>query len=277
MSARKMRLRSAPVEFVGKAHVFSKCPFCSKLKGKGNVTIRRHMVMCQENPKSRKNKTTGLIVRPSASGPGSASTSTSAPDIPMILPKPTIQGKPPGFSYISNYIDPFGLLFEGNEGTDFGADAEKVKNNEYAQHLVVKKTEKKGWALFTAAPIAEGDLITLYVGKVLGGNDWKNAWDKDYHKRKHHYCLTIKERKIYIDGYKKSNEARFMNHSCRPNAEMKRLCIDRRTVAAFFALRDIPAETELTWNYNFYIHNGMSSQKCECGESNCTGKLDTNK
>ena len=43
----------------------------------------------------------------------------------------------------------------------------------------------------------------------------------EYTDDHHHYCLTL-DSKFVIDGYRKGNIGRFVNHSCEPNCEMQK-------------------------------------------------------
>lgn len=62
-------------------------------------------------------------------------------------------------------------------------------------------------------------------------------------------------RKPYVvDGRKYGSITRFMNHSCNPNCKMFAVSHNHADTRiydlAFFALRDIPPNTELTFDYN---------------------------
>lgn len=44
---------------------------------------------------------------------------------------------------------------------------------------------------------------------------------------------------------------RFINHSCDPNCETQKWNVGAELAVGFFALHDIAAGEELTFNYNF--------------------------
>jgi len=75
-----------------------------------------------------------------------------------------------------------------------------------------------------------------------------------------------------IDARKKGNLARFINHSCNPNCQTRKWTVESELRVGIFALRDIPAKTELTFDYQFERF-GPKKQKCFCGEANCRGYL----
>ena len=62
------------------------------------------------------------------------------------------------------------------------------------------------------------------------------------------YYLMMDSQRI-IDAGPKGNIARFMNHSCKPNCETEKWTVNGDTRVGIFAQADIPAGTELTFNY----------------------------
>lgn len=44
---------------------------------------------------------------------------------------------------------------------------------------------------------------------------------------------------------------RFINHSCAPNCETQKWLVHGELAIGLFALQDIPAHSELTFDYNF--------------------------
>ncbi|NP_001427827.1 histone-lysine N-methyltransferase NSD2 isoform 10 [Homo sapiens] len=75
-----------------------------------------------------------------------------------------------------------------------------------------------------------------------------------------------------IDAGPKGNYSRFMNHSCQPNCETLKWTVNGDTRVGLFAVCDIPAGTELTFNYNLDCL-GNEKTVCRCGASNCSGFL----
>jgi histone-lysine N-methyltransferase SUV39H len=84
-----------------------------------------------------------------------------------------------------------------------------------------------------------------------------------------------------VDAQRLGSPTRFMNHSCNPNCKMFPVSTNhgdtRLYDLAFFALRDIPPMTELTFDYNpgWKGDNGVdpNAVKCLCGEAKCRGQL----
>lgn len=65
---------------------------------------------------------------------------------------------------------------------------------------------------------------------------------------------------------------RFMNHSCEPNCETQKWQVGTETRVGLFALEDITAGSEVTFNYNFECV-GTAKKKCHCGSANCSGYI----
>lgn len=66
---------------------------------------------------------------------------------------------------------------------------------------------------------------------------------------------------------------RFVNHSCAPNCEMQKWSVNGLSRMALFALRNIGAGEELTYDYNFSLFNPAEGQPCKCGTKDCRGVI----
>lgn len=72
---------------------------------------------------------------------------------------------------------------------------------------------------------------------------------------------------VDLDGSVEWNLARFVNHSCDPNAEAEQEDDDRIFLVA---ARTIRPEEEITFNYG-YDFSEYQDNPCECGAKNCLG------
>ena len=91
---------------------------------------------------------------------------------------------------------------------------------------------------------------------------------------RHHTFLFAVDVNHVIDGARKGNFARYINHSCDPNCEAvieeNRVYID--------ALRTIEAGEELLYDYQ-YERDGVPQDSwdrlyaCDCGAPNCRGTI----
>jgi SET domain-containing protein len=121
-----------------------------------------------------------------------------------------------------------------------------MKRDDFA----IRRT-KTGLGLFALRPIASGKRIIEYYGEIITNEEADRRGGK--------YLFELDE-KHSIDGKARDNIARYINHSCRPNAEGlttgKRIWI--------WALRNIKAEEELTINYGKeYLDAHIKRCKCE--------------
>lgn len=71
-----------------------------------------------------------------------------------------------------------------------------------------------------------------------------------------------------VDGNVDWNPARFLNHSCEPNAEAE-IHGDQIWI---LALRTIQPGEEITFNYSYDMEN-FEEHPCCCGASNCVGYM----
>jgi SET domain-containing protein len=133
--------------------------------------------------------------------------------------------------------------------------------------------------------VKSGQFIIEYVGEVVSNDECLQRLSKDENMQ-HFYILTIDSNEC-IDALRKGNLARFINHSCNPNCQTQKwycsyalinMCdmYDRyvagETCVGIFAITDIKAGTELTFDYQFERF-GSQKQICYCGEANCRGYL----
>ncbi|XP_051537156.1 histone-lysine N-methyltransferase NSD2-like [Myxocyprinus asiaticus] len=142
---------------------------------------------------------------------------------------------------------------------------------QYCQ-VEIFRTLSRGWGLRCVHDIKKGDFVNEYVGEMIDEEECrariKHAQENDIGN---FYMLTLDKDRI-IDAGPKGNEARFMNHSCQPNCETQKWTVNGDTRVGLFSLTDIPAGTELTFNYNLEcLGNGKTV--CKCGASNCSGFL----
>jgi histone-lysine N-methyltransferase NSD2 len=138
----------------------------------------------------------------------------------------------------------------------------------------VEHTKTKGWGLFVKTDIKKGDFIIEYVGELITNDEFKkrignmlNNKDAD----QNYYFMVIDNARV-IDAGPKGNYARFINHSCDPNCETVKWTVNGDTRIGIFALEDIPANTELTFNYQFEAF-GEVKKPCLCGAENCCGLI----
>ncbi|KAI5825621.1 SET domain-containing protein [Schizophyllum commune Tattone D] len=163
--------------------------------------------------------------------------------------------------------------------------------------LSIKKTQKKGWALFNGTQaIPAGHYVGSYVGEVLTATEADErerqycASDRRYLFPLDFHYLTKAPRnsKLYeqskrvIDSKRAGNYTRYLNHSCEPNLiaipVYVRLTEEDLPRIAFFTSRIIRPEEELCISYSSADIEEEGSEpieeadRCHCGASSCKGK-----
>ncbi|XP_019221341.1 histone-lysine N-methyltransferase NSD3 isoform X3 [Oreochromis niloticus] len=141
----------------------------------------------------------------------------------------------------------------------------------YAETEVIK-TEGRGWGLRTNQALKKGDFVTEYVGEVIDSEECQQRIKRAHENHvTNFYMLTLTKDRV-IDAGPKGNSSRFINHSCSPNCETQKWTVNGDVRIGIFALCDIEAGTELTFNYNLHCV-GNRRTSCHCGSDNCSGFL----
>ncbi|UYV65243.1 WHSC1 [Cordylochernes scorpioides] len=130
-------------------------------------------------------------------------------------------------------------------------------------------TESRGWGLRSLVDIKKGQFVNEYVGELIDDEECERRIARMHKENEtNFYFLTIDKDHI-IDAGPKGNLSRFLNHSCNPNLETQKWIVNGETRIGLFARYDIPAKTELTFNYNLEC-KGNEKAKCMCGADNCS-------
>lgn len=117
---------------------------------------------------------------------------------------------------------------------------------------VVVKRSSAGLGLFAGEDIKKGTCIIEYVGRQIQGQEEYTSTSK--------YLFEVNAR-MTIDGRDRSNTARYINHSCRPNCETE--TYKRRVY--IFAYKNIKAGEELTYDYGKeYWTEHIKPLGCRC-------------
>lgn len=116
------------------------------------------------------------------------------------------------------------------------------------------KKSSAGLGIFAVEPIKRGTWIIEYVGKVVTGKK-----EVEEYSANRYIFETSKTR--MIDGSTRSNTARYINHSCKPNSEVE--VIAGRVFIK--AIKRIEAGDELTYDYGKeYTDEYIKPHGCRC-------------
>lgn len=136
--------------------------------------------------------------------------------------------------------------------------------------LMPYRTEGRGWGLKTLTDLKKGQFVIEYVGEMIDEEEYQKRLKKMHEANDENYYFLTIDRDRMLDAGPKGNVARFMNHSCQPNCETQKWTVNGDTRVGLFSLCDIPADTELVFNYNLESI-GTDKKPCMCGASNCSG------
>lgn len=153
---------------------------------------------------------------------------------------------------------------------------EKCQNQRFKKRQYAKtekfKSNSGGWGLRSLEDIKKGQFVIEYVGELIDEAECdKRLSEMAARNDRNFYFLTI-DKDCIIDAGPKGNLARFMNHSCDPNCETQKWVVNNQIRVGLFAKCDIPAQTELTFNYNLECR-GDDKTKCLCKSKNCSGYI----
>lgn len=129
--------------------------------------------------------------------------------------------------------------------------------------LEIRKTNDRGYGLFSLEPIVKGTLLIEYIGEVIN----KQMLDErleDFEDETNHYIFSLKDN-LYIDARLKGNEARYINHSCQPNTRTDIWYVKGKKRIGIF-VQHIEADEEITFDYKW-----NNQTVCLCHSSGCRG------
>eukprot|EP00210_Caulerpa_lentillifera_P003677 g3510.t1 len=146
----------------------------------------------------------------------------------------------------------------------------------------------QGWCIDAAEDISEGAFICEYLGEVITTSEARRRLRVYDETQVGHALLVIREvlssgscLRTNIDGTRKGNVARFLNHSCdggNLRVEIEREAEIMIPRVCFYANVDIHEHEELTF---FYVNINAEREdppltrmeRCFCGSDSCCGFL----
>ncbi|CAH2984920.1 unnamed protein product [Chilo suppressalis] len=134
------------------------------------------------------------------------------------------------------------------------------------------RTPHRGWGLRTLQDIAAGQFVIEYVGELIDEEEFRRRMKRMHEIRDENFYFLTLDKERMIDAGPKGNLARFMNHCCEPNCETQKWTVLGDVRVGLFAIKDIPAMSELTFNYNLECA-GIEKKRCLCGAKRCSGYI----
>jgi SET domain-containing protein len=137
----------------------------------------------------------------------------------------------------------------------------------------VRKSPVHGNGVFALRDIGAGERIIEYRGERIS---WDHATERAAERGgpiNHTFYFSLADGNV-IDGGRRGNDARWINHACEPNCE----AYEEDGRVYIHALRDIEQGEELNYNYALiYDERHTPALKrlfaCRCGTPGCSGTM----
>jgi SET domain-containing protein len=118
-----------------------------------------------------------------------------------------------------------------------------------------RRSQIHGWGVYATKPISKNTRIIHYAGEKISNQESLKR-ERRYIRTGHIWCFKLTNRTV-IDAGVGGNDARYINHSCKPN------CYVHITGGVIWirAARPIEPGEELTYHYNT---DGEGLIRCRC-------------
>ena len=170
-----------------------------------------------------------------------------------------------------------GILLQGAEGNHslnemirYPKRALSVKQvNPFCE---VRQSAIHGRGVFASRPIKKGTRIIQYIGEKIDKEESNRRGLALFEESQETggaavYIFDLNE-EWDLDGDKEYNDARLINHSCEPNAEM----VNEDDELWLYALHDIRNGEEISFDYGYDLEHFLD-HPCRCGTDSCVGYI----
>ena len=127
---------------------------------------------------------------------------------------------------------------------------QRFRNFEYVNTEVFKSTNR-GWGLRAMVDVKTDVFIGEYCGELIDRAECSRRVTQQNFSQNYNFYFCELDKDRVIDASKKGNHLRFLNHSCEPNCTTQVWLVNGDFRVGVFTIRDIGANEELTFNYNF--------------------------
>jgi len=135
-----------------------------------------------------------------------------------------------------------------------------MKRTTHTTKPYIVKRSIAGLGLFATKPMKRGDFIIEYTGELIS--------TKEADRRGGKYLFVVSDAQT-IDGKGRENTARYINHSCAPNAEAE-LDEDELRVRIYAKKKILPGE-EILYDYGKeYWDEHIKPYGCRCPQCSPT-------
>jgi histone-lysine N-methyltransferase SETD1 len=141
------------------------------------------------------------------------------------------------------------------------------------KRLAFGRSRVHAWGMFAAEGISPGDFIAEYTGELVRLGPLLDLRERLHESRGlADYFFRISGTGWAADATLRGGRARFINHSCEPNAAARVFRVDGTTKVGIYARREIAPGEEVTYDYKFAREEDESRRiACRCGAKGCRG------
>lgn len=120
------------------------------------------------------------------------------------------------------------------------------------------RKKKSGYGVFAHLPIEKGELLVVWGGKVINGEELQQL-----PAITQRHSIQVED-DLYLAPLAPAEPADFVNHCCNPNAGMS-------GQIALVAMRDINAGEEVCYDYAMSDGSPYDEFECACNTPDCRG------
>ncbi|CAF3790913.1 unnamed protein product [Rotaria sp. Silwood1] len=157
---------------------------------------------------------------------------------------------------------PYGKHFVHSKSTQY----RKLKT-EWRQNIYLAKSRIQGLGLFAARNLEKHSMIIEYIGELIR-NEVANKREKLYEQQNRGIYMFRLDDDYVIDATVSGCLARYINHSCEPNAITEVVQIEKDNKIIIITNRRILKGEEIMYDYKFNFEED-SKIPCLCGAVNC--------
>lgn len=138
------------------------------------------------------------------------------------------------------------------------------------QKFEVRNSPIEGKGAFATERIRKGERIIEYTGELISDDEGDRRYSEGKEANGPILLFKVGKNKV-IDAGKNGNDAKYINHSCDPNAES----VGTGPHIYIQAIRTIYPGEELVYDYSLTREPGDDEAEyaCRCGAANCRGTM----
>lgn len=138
------------------------------------------------------------------------------------------------------------------------------------QKFVVRNSPIEGKGAFATDRIRKGETITEYTGELISSDEGDRRYSEGKEATGPILLFKVGKNKV-IDAGINGNDAKYINHSCDPNAES----VGTTQHIYIQAIRTIYPGEEIVYDYSLTREPGDDEAEyaCHCGAANCRGTM----